>query len=277
MSLFSSEKEVVGWKPYEVGRLIFAPDARPYYYNITLKPEAFREVGILAELLSVFSGEELQILQVKVSTTNPGDPVRVLIAVDLKGKEKLADRLADNLKRRKHVVNANYAPPLFNGIVVDTWSFPLTFQGERAFIMNQGMLEGMLKGGWRELGPAFAAVLYRAFFNGAKREYEVHIDNLPYSIDERFKLIEEVFRMLGYGILKFEKITGGECIARVYNSFECSIFKNEKGARGAIVRGFISGIAAGYWKAGIDDITVDETKCAAKGDECCEYRIRRMR
>lgn len=277
MNLFSSEKGAVRWKPYEVGRFIYIPDTRPYYYSITLKPEALREVGVLADLLSVFSGEDLQILQVKVSATDPSDPVRVLIAVDLKGKEKLADRLADSLKRRSRVVDVSYALPLFDSIVVDAWSFPLTFQGDRAFIMNQGMLEGMLKSGWRELGPAFAAVLYHAFFNGAKRSYEFYMNNIPCSTEERFKLIEEVFRMLGYGILKFEKITRDECAARVYNSLECSIFKNEKGVRGAIVRGILAGLTAGYWGVEIDDIAVDETKCAARGDECCEYRIRRVR
>ncbi len=277
MKIFPSEKEATTWKPYEVGRLIIAPDARPYYYDITLEPEALREVGVLAELLSIFSGEGLQVLQVKVSAASPGKPVRVLIAVNLKGREKLASRLADDLKHKSHVVEVSYTPPLLDGVAVDAWSFPLTFQGNRALIITEEMTEGMLKSGWRELGTAFAAVLYRAFFGGAKRVYETYIGNLPYGIEERFKLIEEVFRMLGYGILKFEKIARNECIARVHKSFECSIFKDEKEARGAIVRGIIAGLIAGYWGAEIDDIAVDEAKCAAKGDELCEYRVRRVR
>ena len=64
-----------------------------------------------------------------------------------------------------------------------------------------------------------------------------------------------------------------EARVRVYESFECSVFKGSDKPRGAMMRGLLAGFIAAIWDAELDDIGVEEVKCIAKGDEYCEYKI----
>lgn len=51
------------FKPYRVGRIVRAPGAKPYFFEIVFKPGALWEVGVLAKLASIFSEFNIPLLR----------------------------------------------------------------------------------------------------------------------------------------------------------------------------------------------------------------------
>jgi len=263
-------------RPYEVGRFIHHPNATPYFFHVVLKPETLLQVGVLYKILSAVVGEQVPLLLVKVSTPIQGNPIRVLLAVHLKGGKQTAERIVKELKNIPGVEEVEYAPPLFDGVALDMWSFPLTFSGDRAIILRNILFESMLREGWERLGGSFGALLYCAFFKAGQELYSRFYSKYKGEGGDPIRLAEELFRLFGYGILEFVKLTDKEAVVRVYDSFECNAFKGAGEPRGAIVRGLLAGWAAAYWGASRDEITVKEEKCIAKGDPYCQYHFYRI-
>ncbi|MCD6208986.1 MAG: hypothetical protein J7J67_02220 [Thermoproteales archaeon] len=274
---FFEAKSGKKYRRYEIGRYVSLPSTLPYFFEITLNPKTLKQSGILAQILEIFKNENIPIVQLKVSTVSPGQPIRILIAVDMQGKEKYVEKLVKNIDLTPGVDSVKYSPPIFNGVVVDIWSFPPTFQGQRVIFFRRTLLEGMLKEGWRRMGNEFGVLLYYAYFHGALETYRNFYSKVSQSKKDAVRLAEELFRMFGYGILEMRTIKTDEATVRVYDSFECSVFKGDNRPRGAIIRGLIAGWLAGYWNANYDDIYVKETKCIAKGDPYCEYHIWRKK
>ena len=260
-------------KPYRVGRIVREPGAKPYFFEVVLASEALWEVGVLAKLASAFTESGVPLIALKMSSAKLGERLRILLAADMKGREGEVAKLVERLKKVPTVEQAEYAPPLFDGVAVDAWSHPLLLDEERTAMLPQAFITGMLKRGWSEFGTAFAALLYRVSFAGAAEECKKCLE--LHTREECLKLYEEQFRLLGYGLMKVERLTEREMIARVYDSIECSVFKGAGEPRGAIVRGIIAGTAAALWGAPPESVEVEEVKCLAKGDPYCEYRVRR--
>jgi len=252
---------------------LIEPGAKPYFFEVVLRPEALWEVGVLAKLASAFTESGAPLLGVKMSVARSGERLRVLFAADLKGREGEAVKLVDRLKRVPGVEQVEYAPPLFDGVAVDAWSHPLLLDDGRAAILPYAFITGMLKRGWEEYGTGFAAILYHVALAGAVEECRGYLER--FGRDESVKLLEERFRLLGYGVLKIVRLTERELVARVYDSIECSAFRGAGEPRGALTRGIAAGIAAAYWNAPPESIVAEEVKCLAKGDAYCEFRVRR--
>ena len=260
---------------YEWGRCVLMRGTEPYFFNIILKPETLLESGPLQQILDIFYKYKLPILVIK-SSTPPGEPKRLLIATDMKGKKDLTKTIKKEITSIPGVEEVEYAPPLFDGVALDMWSFPLTFSGERVIFMRRELYEKMLKEGWERLGGSFGALLYCAFFKAGQELYSRFYSKYKGEGGDPIRLAEELFRLFGYGILEFVKLTDKEAVARVYDSFECNAFKGAGEPRGAIVRGLLAGWAAAYWGASRDEITVKEEKCIAKGDPYCQYHFYRI-
>jgi len=264
------------YQTYEIGRIVGIKGTEPYFFNIILKPETLLESGPLAQILDTFYKHRIPILQIKSTPSTGGEPVRVIIAADMKGKKQKLRPIIAEIAEVDGVTSVEYEPPLFNGVAVDMWSYPPTFQGQRVLIMRSALTEEMLREGWRRIGPDFAAILYYAYFHGALNLYREYFQQIPRK-EDRINLVKELFRLLGYGIAEVLKVTETEARVRIYNSFECQALKNAGEARGGIIRGMIAGWAAGYWNAEYGEITIREVKCIAKGDPYCEYIIKRRK
>jgi hypothetical protein len=265
--------ELNRFRPYRVGRILIEPGAKPCFFEVILKPEALWEVGVLVKLASAFTELGVPLLGIKMSAARSGERLRILFAADLKGREGDAAKLVDRLREVSGVEQVEYAPPLFDGVAVDAWSHPLLLDNDRTVMMPYAFTAGMLKRGWSEFGTGFAAILYYVALAGAAEECRKCIEE--FGRDEGVKLYVERFRLLGYGVLKIERLTAREMVARVYDSIECSVFKGAGEPRGALTRGIVAGIAAAYWNAPPESIVAEEVKCLAKGDAYCEFRVRR--
>jgi len=94
-------KKIRKYQTYEIGRIVGIKGTEPYFFNIALKLETLLESGPLAQILDTFFKHEIPILQIKSTLSQGSEPVRVIIAADMKGKEqKLAQIISEAYRPR---------------------------------------------------------------------------------------------------------------------------------------------------------------------------------
>ncbi len=260
--------------PYEVGRFSYVPGTRPYLFRLVLSSEALRAVGVLEKIIRIFAENGISLLQLKVSASSGGKLSIVLIA-DFKGREHLLEHVSRELSKVEFVESVRVIPPVVEGVVVDALSFPLTLMGQRVVIYRRAVYEGFIKSGWSRFGSAYGVLLYLAGFEAGRLAYRDHAQLVRDPLAQ-VRLAEALFQMLGYGILRVVRLDDErrEAVARVYESFECELFKGAGEIRGSFVRGLIAGWLAERWGVKEEDILAREVKCIARGDPYCEYNIR---
>ena len=260
------------WR-YEVGRLIYKPGSKPYVFHLVLDSDALSTPGVLGRVAGAFARRGVSILQLKVSAA---EPLRLIVIADMRGREGMVGELCDELRRAPYVIDIQTAPPISEGLAIDTCSFPLTLLGQRVVMLRRNVCEGFIGGGWKRFGSGFGQLLYITGFDAGRRACEDHSHLAP-SPDLQVKLGQALFQLLGYGRLRMVRVDDEKrfAVVRVYDSFECELFKGVGEVRGNFVRGLIAGWLAARW--GIEDfegIVAREEKCIAKGDPYCEYHIR---
>ncbi|MEM4873573.1 MAG: hypothetical protein QW518_07915 [Thermofilaceae archaeon] len=263
------------YTPYVVGRLAVVPGAVPFVFHIRFKPEALTAVGVLDKLVDVLAGMGVPILLLKVSAARAGEALTAILIADLKGKERMAEDIAQKMKRVPYVSDVLYAPPIVDGVAIDPFSFPLLLQGDRAIIFSRPIYEGLVKEGWQRFGTPYAILLYTVGYGAGFRGYEKHSK----IVDRRhaWKLFESYLLAVGFGRFEIVRLDDErrEAVVRVYDSFECELFQGAGEIRGNFIRGLIAGWLAGYWGVtGEFEVVAREMRCIAKGDPYCEYVAR---
>ncbi len=145
--------------------------------------------------------------------------------------------------------------------------------GERAVVLRRLAYETLLKRMGEKYGMGFEVMLYFVGFELGYYAYENHRELLGDEIDMLFKAKCELFKGLGYGVLEVVKFSYGRAVSRVYESFECELFKGSGRPASHFIRGMITGWDAAAWNAKIDDVKSVEEKCIAKGDSYCEIHV----
>ncbi|MEM4430860.1 MAG: hypothetical protein QXM08_06825 [Thermofilaceae archaeon] len=270
-----SEKRGLSHFPYVVGRLAVVPEAVPFVFHIRFKPEALTAVGVLDKLVDVLAGMGVPILLLKVSAARAGEALTAILIADLKGKERMAEDIAQKMKRVPYVSDVLYAPPIVDGVAIDPFSFPLLLQGDRAIIFSRPIYEGLVKEGWQRFGTPYAILLYTVGYGAGFRGYEKY----GKIVDRRhaWKLFESYLLAVGFGRFEIVRLDDErrEAVVRVYDSFECELFQGAGEIRGNFIRGLIAGWLAGYWGVtGEFEVVAREMRCIAKGDPYCEYVAR---
>lgn len=258
----------------EIGRYVYAPGTVPYVFYVELTVEAFTAVGVLEKLSESFAERNIPILRFTVVDSG-GVPIIIAIA-DVKGGDRVADEVAKALKQTPFARSVWYVPPIINGAAVDMCLFPLLYLGDRAVIFSKPVYEGFIREGWRVFGTAFPIMLYIVGFGSgrlASQTLRIMAGDERYAYE---KLGEAIFTSLGFGRLEIVRVDDRqkEAVVRVYDNFECEIFKGAGEIRSGLVRGFIAGWLAERW--GIEkpeDILAREEKCIAKGNTFCEFRV----
>lgn len=257
--------------PYYTGRLEVVKDRKPYTFNIVLREEAKYTPGVLQRITEVFAEEKVSILQVKTSMYKEG--IRILIFADLTGREEVADTLKERLEKSLDAVEISYAPPLFDGVAIDVWSFPLYIGEKRGVILREQFYRGFFKVGWEKLGSTYGSLLYMMGVSAGYESYKEHAKVASRVHLPRFAA--EMFKLLGYGVAEWRLLTSDKAVIRIYDSFECSIFVGSRYKRpmSFFVRGLLAGWLAGYWGVEPYRVKSEETKCIVVGDEYCEHHF----
>jgi predicted hydrocarbon binding protein len=92
--------------------------------------------------------------------------------------------------------------------------------------------------------------------------------------DKKFiEALQNHYAELGFGTFSVEEDNKNELIVRVENSFTARGYGNSEVPVCHFLRGYFAGLAEVLEGNYID---AEEIKCAAKGDDCCEFMMRRV-
>jgi predicted hydrocarbon binding protein len=258
----------------EILPYVSVPSSNPYVFYIELKGEQARaSVNALEQVTDIFAKYEVPILKVDIIAS--AGTFKLVVFADLK-EGKLAERLVTELKTVPYSLRAYYSKPAVSGFGFSDRCFPITVRGERAVLFSRQVYEGFFREGWRRFGTGFPIMLFLAGFESGRLAYQRHLEVAGGDVKAAVKVAEAFFQLLGYGRLEILKIDDArrEAVYRVYDSFECELFKGEGEIRAGFVRGLIGGWMAARWGVEVaEDIEVNEVKCIAKGDPYCEFRV----
>lgn len=258
--------------PYYAGKIVIGNNVKPYVFNILLTREAQHTPGILEKIAEIFASKNVSILQLKTSVFID-KPSRIIIFADMSGKGDIVDEIKDKIMKTIHVENIDTAGPLYDGIAIDMWSFPVIVGEKRGIIMREHFYRGYFTMGWERLGETFGTLLFMMGVYAGRESYKEHARVVPKVIQPSYSA--EIFRLLGYGVLEWTLLTNKRARAIIYDGFECSLFR-ESGRNkpmGFLTRGMLVGWLSGFWGVDYSRIESMETKCIAIGDEYCEFEF----
>ena len=254
--------------PFDIGRLTVMPGHRPHTFKVLLAPQSLTARGVLEHISQCFRSNNSPILSLHTSIL-PDRRVWIYVSAHIDGD---AGKVAECLSKVDYVQEVEYSPPIVEGVGVDAWGFPPILGGTRILAFREPVLAEFLKRGWRLMGGGFGILLYYTFFKAGQEIYRTAYSMLKRP-EDAVRLAEAVFRIAGYGALEVAELTDTRAVGRVYDSIECKILKDVKGAENSIVRGIIAGFVAGLWGLGMNDVAAAETKCIRRGDPYCEIVV----
>lgn len=259
-------------EPYELGRLVYLPGRRVYGFYVKMVPKVLDQPGVLLLLLRAFSSRGVSIVHLKISRPEPGKPISTIMFADLTGKEELRAPLVKELESLESVEEARVIEPLFEGFVVDDVMFPPMLFGERVVILRRPGYEALVRGLRDKIGTGYEAILYHIGVELGRNYFDSHVRLVGRDLDKLTRICETLFRLVGYGILRYEEVDAAEKggVARVWDSFECELYRGLGRPASHFVRGMIAGWLGKLFQA---DVKAVEVKCLATGDPYCEFRI----
>ncbi len=180
--------------------------------------------------------------------------------------------IAKELLKIEQIADVEVIDPLFDGFTSGRF-FPPKLWGERAIILREPGYRAFARNLRERLGSGYAAILYYIGFEMGANYFSAHKKVAGESFENLVKLSEAMFMQVGFGILKWIKIdtVGGLVIARVWDSFECELFKGGNEPSSHFIRGMLAGWASRLLEK---EVSAVEVKCIAMGDPYCEFYIK---
>ena len=261
------------YAPLNFNLYVYYPGRRIVGFHIILDPRCIYRVGVLESVVRVFSSRRIPILHF-ITTKSAEGNVYADFFVDLSTAEHVdIGTLILGLKAAPHVLDVKLVEPLFDGFVFSYNYFPLMAFGERAIILPKRDYEGFIKLSRQKLGSGFNTILYIVGYDvGVNAFKKGHSPIAKDDVKKLIKVCQAFFQHVGFGVLKIEKLDLEklEAIVKVYNCFECELFKGADRLQSHFVRGVLAGWFSQLFKK---DVTAIEIACIAKGDPYCLFKL----
>lgn len=250
----------------DLSRIVFAPKKKLFGMVILAinKPEVNH---MLADLLLKYNIKPLYTIII-----SKDDEIEITTFLDLSDAKTTSDKLVEEVLKIGDVKEVEVIKPLFKGLLIDTYHFPLTISGERACIFRKSILKGLFKDIKVELGEAGKVFLYYQGEEVGKSIYENYGKYAPLE-EGMLTLFAELVKAVGWGIVEivYSNLIEGIFTIRVYNSIECEFCETSNEPCGYFAKGVLAGLLS---KITGKKIEVKETKCIAMGDPYCQFEAK---
>ncbi len=257
----------------EIGTIVNLPGRKPVGFFVEFKLEALLKVGILKNILTIFEKYNCPIVNLHASTPSIEKPITAYIVADMYEREDKIDLIRNEIKKISMVNNVKVIYPLHDGLLASLPTNKLSMAGSRCIIYRKPVYEAFIKSVQAVFGIGGSAILYHLGIVLGKESFKDHKRLAKDDNELLISIVENFFRSVGYGILEVRSVdlNKGRVTVRVYDNFECELYKKSDKPSSQYVRG----ILLGWFQEFLDkkDIKILETKCIAKGDPYCEYEI----
>ena len=253
-----------------LGRMLVFQGRNLYGLAVFFSPKAVEAPGILMSLTQVLAEKGISIFHIVGSGRQPDGSYYMLLYADFADKDPY--EVSKELYNVEYVEKIEVLEPVVPGVVVDTVTDRLMLADERAVILRHTIYRGLFGVIREELGPSASVIFYHIGIRAGRDAFKSHVKILKGKKDTAslVRLCEALWRTVGFGRLEIVSLDTqrGRAVARVYDNFECEMFKNSGEPQGYLTRGLLEG-----WFEGIlgPELKSEETKCIAKGDPHCEF------
>ena len=260
---------------FEIGRFLLLPDRKLYGVLVT----AENKPGVLGEISAIPASHNANIIYLAFSAPSPTQKTATGLAfLDLTNADVSPEDIAKEAKKSKSITEIKIIYPPLEGFIADTLSNPLLLNGDRTIVMRLQGYKGIIADIRKHFGTAGEAFLYYVGFDSGVEYAKSHLEMAtklgltePTKI---FKLISAtLFTCVGYGKMKVLRLTTKppKAFIRIYNSFECELGIGTGKPFSHLVRGMIAGTLTTLLNT---KMKATETKCIARRDPYCEFKIK---
>lgn len=230
--------------------------------------------GVMALVSSILASKNINIMSGLI--TNAGQPGKSVLTffIDYTGTGLTIDSIRNALLSLKVVEDVNINTPIYEGLLIEQFGFPLLLAGRRYVLISLDCFNMMIKRIQSILGTSGLVLFYEMG---------------KYAGEKRARHLKEVFDLhhwqlvmvalsetqpTGWGIAELTTINEEEKEWRisVKDLFECTPFRNgAKECRSHFFRGYLEGLFKEAYE--LDKVSCIEEKCIANGAEICEFVI----
>jgi predicted hydrocarbon binding protein len=229
------------------------------------------EVGAVASINALTASLKVDVRQ-SMTFSLPSQPTAIYNAfVSMNDPNVTLGQLVERLRSSPFAIEVT-AFEGREGVVVDTLSFPVNWQGRRVVILAQWALASMLDGIRSLLGTGGDVILYELGTDYGKElaTYFIKILGRDY-FQRNYDYGLSVLAATGWGIptLRGSKEEFPNMTIRLSSCLECD-GRRAKEPACSFVRGFLSGI---FGTMAEHKVHCEETQCSAMGDHHCQFEL----
>jgi len=258
----------------DCGRYLLLPGRKLAGYAIRFSRESLLKVGILRKVTDLLARQSIPILFLSISRPELNKPVEALIFVDLTMASISKSDLKSELLNIADIENVELIEPIHDSLLVDTYFEKLVLGSERAVIFRKPIYEALIMETVRQLGSGGKALLYHIGRNMGKSVYKDYVKMIGgEKLDVLLEVGKAFFKLIGLGVLEIPYINmeKKEALLRVFDSFECTLYKRAEKPVSSLVKGIFAGWFSELFKT---EMEVEEKKCIAMGSPYCEFFIK---
>ncbi len=265
-----------GTYPYRLGRVVHVGGRR----LVGVFVKARNVPGVLAGIAGTFSSLGVNIRSVHFNPVLGQEELSTgFIVADLTGLDFGPETLAGSLRSVEGVVEVRVVEPGASGVVLDVYHFPVVGEaGERYVLTEDTGMRGTVEELRRMMGTTAAAGFL--YYLGVARSRHIYrlLSGMGASTPlEHLNLLLIYAQLWGRykGAVEEYRYQGGRddlIVVRLEDNWECMTAKRLglPGPASYLERGVIAGLLG---EATGRKVRVEETKCVAKGDPYCEFRV----
>ena len=262
--------------PLLLGNVIYTKGATVTGYYI----EALNVPGALASIASVFAKYNINIVALNLTfSLKKGARGGLFIVADFTDSTITPETIRRELKKLEVVSDVEIAKPEYPNVIADTYHFPLcNHAGKRYILLPEDYIKYLVIGIRRKFGSGGLAFLYHEGSIVGEALVDEYKAWKIKTLRDALNLLLLRSRTLGRYIGEITYYSYGNplrrdsIVIRVYNCWECEAARTHgvEGPASQFERGIIAGFIQAYTKR---RVIVEETKCIAKGDNYCEFKV----
>lgn len=234
--------------------------------------------GVMALVSSMLASKNINIISGII--TSPGQPGKSVLTlfIDYTGTGMNIESIRNTLLSLKVVEDVNINTPIYEGLLIEQFGFPLLLAGKRYILMSLECFNMMMKRMQNILGTSGLVLFYEMG---------------KYAGEKRARHLKEVFDLhgwqlvmvalseiqpTGWGVAELTVINEEEKEWRVSvkDLFECTPFRNgAKECKSHFFRGYLEGLFKEAYE--LDKSSCIEEKCIASGSETCEFVVKSIK
>jgi len=231
----------------------YFPERRIVLVSVELESNS----GSVLEILKLFSKHEVSTLSCIVQSHPDRESVHATLFLDLTDSSLKPAKLLTELKVLPYIRR------------VELLDLPLTHGEARLVVFTLEEMHNLFRL-LRELGEGGLAVMFHMGFKAG----EAMAERLFSYFGDNRKSLEYMllyYESLGHGRFRLERYIDKEyCRLVARELVECLGVRSEK-PNSHLFRGLLAGFLSRLWRK---EVKVEETRCIARGDSCCEFEAR---